>query len=109
MTTDTSVAIIAVAFVALVVVVVMTLVRAQRDLHDLSTEATKLIRKLDALTDDVQSKSESLDFVFRPLQSLNRELHRKKPHDTAKEMADLVTLSLVLFDKIKAAVRHYAK
>lgn len=109
MTTDTSVALIAVAFVVLVVVVAITLVKAQRDLHDLSVETAKLVKKLDDLTTDVQSKSESLDFVFQPLQALNRELHRKKPNERVKDVVDLVTLSLTLFDKIKAAVRHYAK
>lgn len=105
MTIEMSVAIIAVAFVVLVVFLVGTLLKVREDLHQTTTEAIQLMKKLDALTSDIQSKSNSLNFLFRPLKSLNHRGH----NDIVMELGELVGVSLSLFEKLKAAVRHYAK
>ncbi len=111
-----SIAIVAIAVVVLVAFLAATLVKTQKtldsarkDLHHLSLEAVQLMQKLEALTSDIKSKTDSLNFMFRPLKSLNKESHRKDPNDTVKEVVDWVSMSLVLFDKIKTAVKQYAK
>ncbi|HSX10303.1 MAG TPA: DUF948 domain-containing protein [Chlamydiales bacterium] len=91
------------AFVVLVIVLIHTLIKARETLESVQ----QLTKKLDALADDLKSKSESLNVLFRPLRSLTHS--RKTANDTVKEVVELVNVSLVLFDKIKAAVKHYAK
>lgn len=114
MVTDISVAIIAIAFVVLVVFLVITLVQTRKtlqstrkDLHHVSTEAVQLMQKLEALTSDLKSKSESLNFVFRPLKSVNKS--QKHDLDTEEQIVGWIALSVCLFEKIRAAVKHYAK
>ena len=114
MMTEVSVIIIASAFVVLVGFLIATLLQARRtlksarrDLHHVSTEAVRLMHKIEALTTDIQSKSDSLNFVFRPLRSLNKS--HKDPADTVSEVANWVTIGLVLFEKLRDAVRHHAK
>ncbi len=114
MLTEASIAIASLAFVVLVVFLIITLLHMRRtlrsirkDLHHVSIEAVRLMHKIDGLTSDIKTKSESLNFVFRPLQALNKP--RKEASDTAAEVVDWLTVSLVLFEKIKAAVKHHAK
>lgn len=114
MVIDISVIIIAVAFVVLVAFLTVTLMQTRktlesvrRDLHHVSKEAVELMMRLDALTSDVQSKSESLNFVFRPLKEINKS--QRECSNTASEVATWVTLSVILFEKIRAAVSHHAK
>jgi uncharacterized protein YoxC len=109
MAIETSISIIAIAFVILAVILVGAVIRAQRDLNELSAEARQLMRKLDALTDDIKAKSESVDFLFQSLGAWKQMAPRKQISSTAKELMELATVGLVLFEKIKAAVRHYAK
>jgi len=113
---ETSISIIALAVVVLVIFLVATLLKTKetlestrKDLHHLSTEAIQLMQKLDELTSDVKSKSESLNFLFRPLKGLGKEPHRKESHDTVNEVLSLVTVGLHLFEKIKTAVKHHGK
>ncbi len=111
---EISVAIIALCFVVVVPYLVVTLLKTQkalesakRDLHRVSTEAVELIERLDRLTNDLKSKSESLNFVFRPLKGFNKS--HKESGDTMTEVVDWITTSLSLYDKLKAVVKHYAK
>lgn len=114
MNTDLSVAVISIAFVVLVTFLVITLIQTRKtlesvrkDLHNVSNEAVQLLHKLDALTSDIKSKSESLNFVFRPLKSINKA--QKHDMDTEEQVVGWIALSLCLFEKIKAAVQQYAK
>lgn len=114
MSIEMSVSIIAVSFVVLVGFLIATLLKLQKsldssrkDFHHLSHEATHLMEKMEALTTDLKSKSESLNFMFRPLKSIGKE--HKESNETVREVIDLVSVSLVLFDKIKSAVKHYDK
>jgi uncharacterized protein YoxC len=113
MVIEISVAVIAVAFIVLVIFIVMALLKARRtldamrrDLHHVSTEAIHLMRKLDALASDIKSKSESLNFVFRPFRSMNRE---KNGTNTLTDAIQWVGKGLILFDQLQAVVRRYAK
>lgn len=115
MVINISVAFIAVAFVVLVVFLIVALLETRKtlrstrkDIRHVATEAVELMKKIDTLAADIRSKVDSLDFVFRPLKSLNKE----KPHketDTVTEVVEWATTSLILFNKIKAAVRGYEK
>jgi uncharacterized protein YoxC len=114
MTADLSIAVISITFVVLVTFLVITLIQTRKtlesirkDLHNVSNEAVQLMHKLDALTADIKSKSESLNFVFRPLKSINKA--QKQDLDTEEQVVGWIALSLCLFEKIKTAVKHYAK
>lgn len=118
MISEISIAIIAGSVVVLVIFLVATLLKTQKalfsakkDLHSFSNEAVQLMDKLDRLAADIQSKSDSLNFMFRPLKSLNKEQHhhRKDHGDTVREIAEWVGTSLILFDKIKTAVKHHER
>jgi uncharacterized protein YoxC len=113
---DISIAVIAASVAVLVIFLSVTLVKTQKtlistkkDLHHLTNETIQLIQKLDALTADIQSKSDSLNFVFRPLKALGKEHHKDHKSDTVHDIANWVGTSLVLFDKIKTAVRRYER
>jgi uncharacterized protein YoxC len=114
MITEASIIIIALAFAVLTVFLVITLRQARKtlestrkDLHHVSTEAIQMMKKIEELTSDIKSKSESLNFVFRPLKSLNKP--KNEETETATEVMSWVTLSLILFEKIRAAAKHHAK
>lgn len=111
---ETSMTIIALSVVVLVVFLCIALVRlkktlesTKRDLHHVSTEAVQLMKKVEELTSDVQSKSESLNFLFKPLKALNKPEHSQV--DTIKEVIHWASISLLLFKKIKAAVKSHEK
>ncbi len=116
---DVFISVIAVAVVVLVVFLVVTLIETRKtlkstkkDLHQVSLEAVSLMKRLEALTKDVQSKSDALNFAFRPLKKLNQEtLHRGSSHrnaeETIEQVLDWVSTSLILYNKIKATVREY--
>jgi uncharacterized protein YoxC len=95
---DISVLLIAIAALALVPFAIVTLIRLQKTLR----VARRLMHKWEHLTSDIQSKSDSLDFVFRPLKSLNKK-------ETPSEIAEWVGLTLSLFDKLKTLVGRYGK
>lgn len=115
MVIEISVAIIAAAVVVLVVFLVMALLQTKktlevtkRDVHHVSIEAVEMMRKIDLLTSDIKSKADSLNFVFRPLKALNKERSHKE-QDALSEVIEWVTIGLVLFNKIKTAVKHHEK
>ena len=86
-----------------------TIESTKKDIHNVSTEAIDLMHKLDALVTDIKSKTDSLDFVFRPLKSIGKGKHRSETSETVSEIMEWVSTSLVLFNKIKNAVKHREK
>jgi uncharacterized protein YoxC len=87
---EISIASIAVTLLIWVVCFVIFLIRT-----------SKTIGKIDSLVSDIQSKSASLDLVFRPLKAIGRGKHS----ETLSEIAEWAGSSLVLFNKIKNAVK----
>jgi len=79
---------------------------AKRDIHHVSGEGVELMRKAEALVTDIQSKSESLDVVFRPLKAIGKAKRHSEASDTAAEIVDWATASLALFNKIRNALRR---
>ena len=86
-----------------------TLESTRKDVHNVSIEAIDLMHKLDALVTDIKSKTDSLDFVFRPLKSIGKGKHRSEASETVSEIVEWVGTSLALFNKIKNAVKHREK
>lgn len=112
MITDTSLIIITVAFSALVVFLIMTLIEAKktlkstrRDMNQVSKVLTALLEEMHGLTTDVKQKSESLNCLFRAFHLFNQERLKKNKEDTATEVVDWLTMSLLLINKIKHAVK----
>lgn len=113
MVVDVSIAIIAGTMVVLTVLLLFGLFEAKKslkstkkDLHQAVTEAIEMMKKIETLTSDIKAKADSLNFIFRPLKSLNKERHET---DTVTEVVEWVTTSLILFNKIKAAVKDHEK
>ena len=111
---ETSMSIIAIAIVVLVIFLCVALFRmkkvlesTKRDLHHVSTEAVEMMKKVEELTTDIHSKSESLNFIFKPLKALNKP--ETSHSDTIREVIHWASVSVTLFNKIKAAVKHHEK
>lgn len=80
-----------------------------KDIHNVSSEAIELTQKLDLLVDDIKSKSDSLDFVFRPFKAIGKGKHKPQHSDTMSEIVEWVGVSLTLFNKMKNLVSHREK
>lgn len=80
-----------------------------KDIHNVSSEAIELTQKLDLLVDDLKSKSDSLDFVFRPFKAIGKGKQRPQHSDTMSEIVEWVGVSLTLFNKMKNLVSHREK
>lgn len=117
---EISVGVIALAFVALVVFLIMTLVQTKKtlktvdaQLKELSTASTELIENVNALTEDIQEKSEALDVVFRPLRAFKERLDEQaSPQTSCDKIADImenVAKGIVLFGKIKEELNQYVR
>lgn len=113
---ETSVAIIAFSLVVWMIILFILLLNTRkalesvkRDIHSVSTNAVELMHKVDDLADDIKSKSDSLDVVLRPLKSIGKPKHRNETSETVSEVVEWVSTSLILFNKIKNAVKHREK
>lgn len=118
---DISIAVIAAAVAVLAVFLVITLIQTKKtlkstkqDLHKVSLEAVSLMERLEELTKDIQSKSEALNFAFRPLKKLNQEKSDRRGsytsgEETAEQVLELVSTSIILYNKIKAAVKEHGR
>ncbi len=87
-----------------------TLHSAKKDLDELSVESLKLIKNLNDTTVDVKKKLHALDFVFKPLGEMGekREDH-KKSHDITSEIMECVAAGMLIYNKIKGAIKAYGK
>ena len=118
MITQICLAIIAVALVVLVsflTAIFFKLRKAvqlmQADLHTLSVETTSLVIQLNELAADMKRKSQSLNFLFKPLSLFNKEddPFPGKPSvrsDLISQMAQWITASLILVKKTKELVNE---
>jgi uncharacterized protein YoxC len=93
MVIEICVAVIAVAFVALVVFLIMTL-----------CNLIKTLKNVNELTTDIKKKSESLNFLFRPLFKMNKERKEENKNDNyekASIMMNYMAEGILLFKKLK--------
>ncbi len=92
-----------------------TMKKAGEDIQEISEEGIKLLRNIDDLTEDLREKSESLDFIFKPLHALNEECSteiekvKKNDYEDVAQVLELVTSGIVLFNKIKGGFRNHGK
>lgn len=121
-TIQVSLLIIAIAFVALVSVLVVTLLKVKKalyilqgDLHDLSIETTALVAKLNELATDLNQKSQSLNFLIKPLKFFNKMSLLKNEtnaeeaspiKETVSQLMEWITTSLILVKKTKEFIKH---
>jgi len=99
-----------IASIAFLMKTAKTLESAKRDIHNLSTEAADLMNKIDSLVVDLKSKTDSLDFVFRPLKLIGKgKHHRSETSETVSDVVEWVGTSLTLFNKIRNAVKRREK
>lgn len=116
---EISVAVISLAFLLLVIFLVKTLLTTnatlkqtktaishmQKEVVDLSHESQKLLRTVNSLTSDIKEKTDSLDFIFRPLSQMSHPHREKKTHhDPAEKVEDIVewiVSGISLYKKLK--------
>jgi uncharacterized protein YoxC len=82
-----------------------TIESARKDIHEATREAIDLMGRMDSLVSDIQSKSDSLDVVFRPLKSIGKR-KLDASIETVSEIVEWVGASLALFNKAKNVVQH---
>ncbi|HSW85918.1 MAG TPA: DUF948 domain-containing protein [Rhabdochlamydiaceae bacterium] len=112
------VAVISFAFVILVVFLIITLKNAaaslkqtkhilnklEHELVDISGESVKLIKVANELTTDIKKKTESLNFLFRPLFKINKEKSEEDEHDNYAKVSNImnyISQGILLFKKLK--------
>ncbi len=118
---------ITVAFIALVIFLMITfrsikktvkqtnitLIETQKDLSGVSRAAIELLYSANDLTLDIKKKSESLNFLFHSLVSMNESKHEKIKtktiSDKISEVVECVGCGIVMFNKIKEGIEDYVK
>lgn len=117
-------AVISICFVVLVAFLIVavqssrdSLKQIRKELNDLSSTGSELVNNLNELTEDLRKKSESLNFIFRFIDSFNKKKAAKssrsgklqKNTEQIAEIVDLVGTSVDLFQRIKRDVNKYVK
>jgi uncharacterized protein YoxC len=86
------------------------------DLHDVSKETSHLITKLNDLSSDINNKSHSLNFLFKPLQFLSSKLSSGSPssepnskRETVPQLIKWIVSSIFLYKSTKEIIKKYEK
>ncbi len=84
------------------------------DLHTVSEETSHLISKLNALSSDINHKSHSLSFLFKPFQFLTSKLSSDPSSDESKsvtipQVLKWIASSVLLFKTTKEFINKYEK
>ena len=113
---EISVAIIAVTLVVWVSILTCVffsmhkgLKSVKKNVQHVANEAIELMHKTDDLIDDIQSKSESLDIVFKPLKTIKKGKIKEETSETVGEVVEWVSTSLSLFNRLRHAVKKRGK
>jgi uncharacterized protein YoxC len=116
MVIEISLAVIAIALVTLVGYLIAlglqvrkTISHIQTDIHLLSLEISNLIGSVDELTTDLTKKSQSLNFLFAPLNHMNSTEEATSQNNTFPQFVEWAATSLVLFKKSKEFIKKYVK
>lgn len=117
-------AVISICFVALLAFLVVavrsssdSLKQLQKEINALAASGSELAENLNELTQDLKKKSESLNFIFRFIDSFNtkkpakssRSRSLQKNTEQIAEIVDLVGTSVDLFHRIKRDVQKFVK
>ena len=88
----------------------------QTDLNMISQETSQLISNLNDLSADINNKSHSLNFLFKPLSFLNSKLGPDSSDDestpkqeTIPQIVKWIASSAVLFKTTKELINRYGK
>ncbi len=88
----------------------------QVDLHTVSEETCQLISKLNDLSSDINSKSHSLNFLFKPLSFLNSKVDGDSPEgespskcETIPQILKWVVSSALLFKTTREFIKNHEK
>jgi uncharacterized protein YoxC len=110
---DISMGIIAFAFVVLVIALLVAISkimrilktsnRTMKNIEHITDESKSLVKNANDLTADIKEKSESLNFLFRPLSRLNKSKSNPQQYQAEKIAAiiNYATDTLMLFNKLK--------
>jgi len=86
----------------------------QTDLSMISQETSQLINQLSDLSADINHKSHSLNFLFKPLSNLNDKMDSSEEEPSSKQDAlpqimKWIASSAVLFKATKELINRYGK
>jgi len=86
----------------------------QTDLSMISQETSQLINQLKDLSTDINHKSHSLNFLFKPLSSLNDKIDSSYEDSSSKpeafpQIMQWIASSAVLFKATKELIHRYGK
>ena len=86
------------------------------DLHAVSEETRQLIVKLNDLSSDINNKSHSLNFLFKPLNFLSSKLGADLPplksasnRETIPQILKWIASSALLFKTTREFIKNYEK
>ena len=86
-----------------------SLIHMEREIAAITQDSHKLIKSLNHLTTDLNEKSESLNFLFRPLAHFNEPNHHRIEHsesnnatqDKITDTIGWITSGIALYKKLK--------
>jgi uncharacterized protein YoxC len=86
----------------------------QTDLSMISQETSQLINQLSDLSTDINNKSHSLNFLFKPLSNINDKVDSSLEESSSKQGAfpqimKWIASSAVLFKATKELINRYGK
>lgn len=86
----------------------------QADLHQIYLESTNVISRLSDLSADIKNKSQSLNFLLKPFNFLNRESSSQSPSNqpqstTVLQLITWAITGLILVKKAKEVIKHDTK
>lgn len=84
----------------------------QSDLHMVSQETSHLISKLNDLSSDINNKSHSLNFLFKPFRFLSSKLSSgsdEPKNVTIPQVVKWIASSVLLFKTTKEFIKNYEK
>lgn len=69
--------------------------------YQISQKSSKLLNNTDDLIVDFKRKSESINFLFAPLEKFNANYNEKKIQKLFYQIEELLNIGLILFDTTK--------
>ena len=118
MITALSAAAACVTFIILSIFIITYLHSSMKKINQIHSEATELIRNLNNLTEDLQGKSKSCNFIFKLLNVFNKdhpckisetELRIQQLSENLAEIIDALGAGAELASKIKGEIKNYVK
>jgi uncharacterized protein YoxC len=107
--------IVSLSFLALTITLIVAIIsstkkieKIQKDISKLSDEGVKLIQYSTNLSEELQKKSESLDFIFEYLDQFNKKKDVSNSNNVSN-IFDLISKSIIICNKISGDIKKYVK